>query len=215
MTTRCNDSHCAWRGADARILYAPLDPLAWRRNGVRELQTKVALADDGKGRGVFARQRAGPGRWVCSYAGTYFGPRALLRRYQAGDVPVYAYRLGLGAIDARDSSHFSAMINHNEKANLHAIVSVAAKRIDFYAKRPLSVGTELTIDYGTGYWRSRTQRPAGGTESRPIALRGKRRWRPPHLWGRPVSRANHTSFAHPHSSGGRGIDLDAQLQVMA
>ena len=64
--TRCNLSHCGWYRASGLQL-ARADPLAWSTR-VRELRVTVQPADP-KGLGVFAAQTAGPGRWVCSYAG--------------------------------------------------------------------------------------------------------------------------------------------------
>jgi hypothetical protein len=184
MGTHCNASHCAWRdaqclsagshaagvtcGSSPGVRLGRVDPHAWRRD-VQELRVKVKYASQGKGLGVFAAQRAGPGRWICSYHGDFLELSEAHERYFSS-VPVYVYSLGSGggAIDARDSTHFSRLINHNEAANLHAIVSAAEKRVDFYAKRPLSLGVELTIDYGINYWRARASRPAAGTDSREI-----------------------------------------------
>ena len=64
--TRCNLSHCGWYSASGLQL-ARADPLAWSTR-VRELRVTVQPAGP-KGLGVFAAQSAGPGRWVCSYAG--------------------------------------------------------------------------------------------------------------------------------------------------
>jgi len=178
MGTRCNASHCAWRDAlclpkgETPLAVAcgntleRVDVFAWRRD-VPELRVRVGLAGGDKGLGVFAAQSAGPGRWVCSYVGEFLELIEVAARYSSS-LPVYVYSLGSGggAIDARDSRHFSRLVNHHEDANLHAVVDGGERRIDFYAKRPLSPGVELTIDYGTSYWRARSTRPAAGTESR-------------------------------------------------
>ena len=67
-------------------------------------------------------QTAGPGRWVCSYAGELLNLSQLLTRYAASK-PTYVYRLsGSLSIDARDSDHFSRYLNHHAQPNLHAKV---------------------------------------------------------------------------------------------
>ena len=88
-----------------------------------------------------------PGRYVCSYVGEVLSLSQLLERY-ATEPPVYVFRLSsTTSIDARNSSHFSRFINHDAHPNLQISVSKASKRIDIFAKRPLHVGSELTIDY--------------------------------------------------------------------
>ena len=142
--TRCNHSHCGWydRGT---LCFAHVDPLAWRNPGVRELEVTVAPAS-GKGLGVFASQYAGPGRFVGTYKGEMLDVHALLKRY-LHEKPRFVYRLSpTHGIDARDSSHFSRYINHDQRPNLHAVVS--KRGISFFAIRPLPPGTELSIDYG-------------------------------------------------------------------
>lgn len=166
MGTHCNATHCTWRdGLGVRL--SPVDVLAWRRD-VRELRVSVRQTSGSRGQGAFAAQRAEPGRFVCSYVGTIHTLSELAAHYASrGEMPVYVYRLGEGkVIDASGSQHFSRLINHHQMPNLHAVVSTAEERIDFYAKRPLRVGMELTIDYGVNYWRGRTDQPAAGTDSR-------------------------------------------------
>jgi SET domain-containing protein len=125
---------------------------------------------------------------VCAYEGERLSLSQLLERY-ASETPVYVYRLSATwSIDARNSTHVSRYINHDARPNLQVIVSKAEQRIDIFAKRPLRVGTELTIDYvrhalpqpfaahpesvqsqsrqGLSYWRARTQTPEAGTDPR-------------------------------------------------
>eukprot|EP00966_Prymnesium_polylepis_P182588 4230345-Prymnesium_polylepis.1 len=90
--TRCNLSHCAWREAnDGGLRFEPVDPWAWLLR-VPELRVRVAAAGR-KGLGVFARQAAGPGRWVCAYQGELLNLTQLLDRYAGGEKPEYVYRL--------------------------------------------------------------------------------------------------------------------------
>jgi len=166
MTTHCNMSHCAWWDAlQAAVRFEPVDPLAWQKRGTPELAVAVRAAG-AKGLGVFAKQDAGPGRWVCEYVGETLSLSQLLARYRL-EPPVYVYRLSATrSIDARNSSHFSRYINHDASPNLQVSVDRARQRIDIFAKRPLRVGTELTIDYGLSYWRARSDRPTEATDSR-------------------------------------------------
>lgn len=168
--TRCNITHCGWYAQSGQLQYAHADPLAWRREGVRELRVTVASAGR-KGLGVFAAQPAGPGRFVGDYEGEILTLRELRARY-VNDTPVYVYRLSKRrSIDARHSTHFSRYMNHDWLPNVHAVVSAAAQRISFFATRPLSVGTELTIDYGTSYWAARDEVP----ENEPRLMRPPQR----------------------------------------
>lgn len=169
--TRCNLTHCAWV-VDAAAHVVPADPLAWRRN-VRELRVSTGPAGPCKGLGVFARQAAGPGRFVAEYVGELLNLNQLLVRYAGDDDPVYVYKLnGSFSIDARDSTHFSRLINHDARPNLHASVSKRRHRIDFFTVRPVRVGDELTIDYGVSYWRRRAHVPDEGSEPR-LAAAGR------------------------------------------
>jgi hypothetical protein len=158
MSTHCNQSHCAWRSATG-LTVEPVDPWAWRL-GVPELRVELKSAGS-KGLGVFAAQAAGPGRWVCGYNGEVLNLTALLDRY-ANERPSYVYRLSASlSIDARDSTHHSRYINHDATPNLQVSISKLERRIDIFAKRPLAVGQELTIDYGLSYWRARSEAPEG------------------------------------------------------
>mmetsp|Transcript_70733 Transcript_70733/g.157339 ORF Transcript_70733/g.157339 Transcript_70733/m.157339 type:complete len:165 (-) Transcript_70733:374-868(-) len=162
MVTRCNLTHCAWREMDG-LRIETVDPRAWRRG--HPLRVTIQPAGD-KGLGVYAAEAASPGRWVCAYEGERLSLSQLLERY-ASETPVYVYRLSATwSIDARNSTHVSRYINHDARPNLQVIVSKAEQRIDIFAKRPLRVGTELTIDYGLSYWRARTQTPEAGTDPR-------------------------------------------------
>ncbi|KAL1523392.1 hypothetical protein AB1Y20_018334 [Prymnesium parvum] len=129
----------------------------------RELRVEVRQAAP-KGLGVFAAEDASAGRWIGTYRGERLSLRALSRRY-AHAAPVYAFRIATGgAIDARNSSHFSRFINHDEHGNLRA--APRGSHVHFYARRLIAAGQELSFDYGAGYWRGRAARPAEGTESR-------------------------------------------------
>ncbi|KAL3897678.1 MAG: hypothetical protein SGPRY_013002 [Prymnesium sp.] len=160
MSTLCNLSHCAWHdGSSFRI--HPVDTRAWTLR-VPELRVSVAPAAS-KGLGVFAAQSAGPGRFVCHYEGEVLNLTQLLDRYgNASEPPEYVFRWSASwSIDARDSTHFSKRINHDQSPNLQVSLARHERRIDIFAKRPIRVGEELTIDYGLSYWRARSTAPAG------------------------------------------------------
>ena len=64
-------------------------------------------------------------------------------------------------VDAQTSAHASRYVNHAdaEACNVEAQHGVDARRgqlvIRFVARRPISVGDELTICYGGDFWRDR------------------------------------------------------------
>ena len=118
-----------------------------------------------KGLGAFAAEDRSSGQWVCDYRGEVitFAQRAL--RY-VSDEPEYLFHLGGGAvagshvyIDAVDSDHASRAINHAQDACLEPRVSLAERRVAFYALRDIKEGDELSFDYGEQYWLERGLAP--------------------------------------------------------
>ena len=80
--------------------------------------------------------------------------------------PGYLFHLGGGAvagshvyIDAVDSDHASRAINHAQDACLKPRVSLAERRVAFYALRDIKEGDELSFDYGEKYWLERGLAP--------------------------------------------------------
>uniref|UniRef100_A0A7S3AVW3 SET domain-containing protein n=1 Tax=Haptolina ericina TaxID=156174 RepID=A0A7S3AVW3_9EUKA len=138
--------------------------------------------------GVFALQPIRAGRWVCQYVGTLlaedisgpFGdPLGLVAENEdvarsARTPSDYVFELTAGlSIDAINSTHFSRFINHAERCNMEASVSVEERRVDFYTVAEIGVGEELTIDYGETFWRASSQSPAAGTDSRNFDAAGQ------------------------------------------
>lgn len=103
---------------------------------------------DGKGMGAFADEPLRAGQWVCAYRGELV---TLLQTTQiyAQEEPEYLFMLTPDLyLDAMNSTHFSRYFNHAERGSLNFTVSTAEQRVDFYAARDITVGEELTFDYG-------------------------------------------------------------------
>ena len=118
-----------------------------------------------KGLGAFAAEDRSQGQWVCDYQGEVidFAQRAV--RY-VSEEPEYLFHLGGGAvagshvyIDAVDSDHASRAINHAQHACLEPRVSLAERRVAFYALKDIKAGDELSFDYGEQYWLERGLAP--------------------------------------------------------
>lgn len=116
--------------------------------------------------GAFAVEPCAEGAFVCEYVGELVTVLETTQRYLGAD-PEYLFELTPElSLDAQDSKHYSRFINHDEHGSLRVSVDAAAQRVRFFAARPLEVGTELTFDYGPGYWKQRSQQPVPGTDSR-------------------------------------------------
>lgn len=53
---------------------------------------------------------------------------------------------------------YGMLYNHSSKANLE-YMKAADNEVRFLASRPIRAGEELTINYGTTWWRSRGRQP--------------------------------------------------------
>ena len=120
-----------------------LPATAQRRRSSTEPLVDVRQAG-AKGMGVFALQPIRAGRWVCQYVGTLlaedisgpFGdPLGLVAENEdvarsARTPSDYVFELTAGlSIDAINSTHFSRFINHAERCNMEASVSVEERRV--------------------------------------------------------------------------------------
>ena len=129
-------------------------------------ELRMHVKDSGKkGLGCYAAEDRSSGQWVCDYRGEVidFAQRAV--RY-VSEEPEYLFHLGGGAvagshvyIDAVDSDHASRSINHAQHPCLEPRVSLAERRVAFYALRDIKAGEELSFDYGEQYWLERGVAP--------------------------------------------------------
>ena len=141
----------------------------------REVSVEV-LETDGKGRGAFAAAAVRQGEWVCQYQGAIVEEGT--DEYERAD-PAYLFKLGNGLhIDGTATDHFSRFINHDEHGNLDFEVDPIRRRVDFFARRAIAPGEELSFDYGVGYWVCSAIKPAAATDSRSFSLA---EWQPPPL----------------------------------
>ena len=117
----------------------------------RSLQeAAVEVRDAGpKGMGAFATQPLEEGMFVGTYVGTVANEEETSQRYdiRRGEQADYLFRLDAErGIDAQNSTHFSRYFNHHQHGNLQPVQNVIGARIDFFAKRDIEIGEELTFD---------------------------------------------------------------------
>jgi len=139
------------------------------RPDLQEAHVSIRPAE-GKGMGAFADEPLSAGTWVCAYQGRLVTLIETTQMYDDTE-PEYLFMLTPDLyLDAMESTHFSRYFNHDERGTLNFTVSVAEKRVDFYAARDVLRGEELTFDYGAGYWAGSSQLLASGTDSRNFSL---------------------------------------------
>ena len=65
-----------------------------------------------------------------------------------------------------DSTHFSRYFNHRfPDFNLNFTVNKETRTVNFYARRDIAEGEELTFDYGMSYWQGSGVVPLGDTRN--------------------------------------------------
>ena len=102
------------------------------------------------GLGVFAAEAACSGRWVCAYEGELITTAESSARY-ANSEPAYLLQLNEELlIDGERSTHHSRRFNHHDDGNLECVVDVERRRADFFTRRDVVAGEELSFDYGIG-----------------------------------------------------------------
>lgn len=136
-----------------------------------ELRVEIKPAGD-KGDGAFAAEAAAAGQWIGTYVGTPVTLLDTAQRYTDTD-PEYLFQITPDLyLDAMDSTHFSRFFNHRyPDFNLNFTVDKAANRVDFYARRDIAVGEELSFDYGVGYWMGSGVVPLGDTRNYTVPKR--------------------------------------------
>ncbi|MEJ2680313.1 MAG: SET domain-containing protein-lysine N-methyltransferase [Gammaproteobacteria bacterium] len=112
------------------------------------------------GYGVFAEHRYNTGEWIGEYVGTinlrhmFSAERdtTYIMEYPVPALPGYCW-----SIDARKMGNFTRFINHHDNPNCSMGVAFDGfiLRLVLLARRSINPGQELTLDYGTDYWRRR------------------------------------------------------------
>jgi hypothetical protein len=123
---------------------------------------KVGPTSDGRGNGAYALEPIKKGEWICDYEGEVLDEEQYSARYPEGQSD-YCTELAEGFnIDASDRVHnvevFSAVhMNHSRgnKANVTRVKDKGLMRVMFYAGADISIGDEVTYDYGEAYWQGR------------------------------------------------------------
>ncbi len=132
----------------------------------------------GKGFGAFAAEAAREGDWICRYEGELLTLDETMQRYLVED-PAYLYSHGDGSgfyLDGERGTHASRYINHHQNGTLVPKVEMRTS-VDFYAARDISLGDELTFDYGVSYWLGSRGAPTADSDARTFELCKERDWR--------------------------------------
>uniref|UniRef100_A0A7S3R388 SET domain-containing protein n=1 Tax=Dunaliella tertiolecta TaxID=3047 RepID=A0A7S3R388_DUNTE len=121
---------------------------------------QVRPTGDVRGNGAFAVVPIMKGQRICNYEGELIDVADYWERYPSG-ASDYVMRIDDEyALDARDlaprTAQFSAVhMNHSRRPNVGRFYARSEKRVSFYALRDISVGEEITIDYGRDFWMGR------------------------------------------------------------
>jgi len=137
------------------------------------------------GRGVYASQPIPMGTRVIEYVGERITKAEARRREQlrlrrqkrGGDGSVYIFELNRRYdLDGRMSANVARLINHSCAPNCRA--ETMRGRIWIIANRDISVGEELTFDYGYGFseWRLHPCR-CGAPRCPGFIINAAQRWR--------------------------------------
>jgi hypothetical protein len=109
------------------------------------------------GYGVVANCAISPRSYLGEYAGLV---RKRIRRLDNDycfDYSIGAGRSSAFVIDAQERGNFVRFINHSDTPNLEpaSVLCGGMMHIILYALKPIAKGTELTYNYGEGYWKNR------------------------------------------------------------
>ncbi len=100
------------------------------------------------GKGLFAGSRIGARAKIGEFEGEVIGIREARRRAQGRKI-VAIVELEDHAIDATDTGRGFRFINHSCDPN--TFMRCTSTRAEFYARREIRKGEELTVDYGDSH----------------------------------------------------------------
>lgn len=100
------------------------------------------------GKGLFAGRSIPKGAKIGEFEGEVIGLREARRRAKGRDI-VAIVELDKFALDATDSPRGFRFINHSCDAN--TFIRCTPERAEFYARRDIAKGEELTADYGESH----------------------------------------------------------------
>ena len=130
-------------------------------SGKVSLDLTIAWIDDRIGYGVWTNREIPSQTCIGEYAGI-LRKRYFFRRWS--NLYCFDYNIGSGlgsgfVIDAQDCGNHTRFINHSDKPNLETI-SVYCNgvfNVIIYAKEKISSGEQICYDYGSEYWKKRSQ----------------------------------------------------------
>jgi hypothetical protein len=100
------------------------------------------------GKGLFSTTRIAARAKIGEFEGEVIGLREARRRAKGRDI-VAIVELDKFALDATDSPRGFRFINHSCDAN--TFIRCTPERAEFYARRDIAKGEELTADYGESH----------------------------------------------------------------
>ncbi|KAF5831808.1 hypothetical protein DUNSADRAFT_12554 [Dunaliella salina] len=122
---------------------------------------QVRPTGDVRGNGAYAVAPIMKGQRVCDYEGELIDVDEYWERYGPSGTSDYVMRIDDEyALDATElapqTAQFSAVhMNHSRRPNVGRFYARSENRVSFYALRDISVGEEITIDYGREFWMGR------------------------------------------------------------
>ncbi len=131
-----------------------------------EVSWYLQYIDEQIGHGAFADEDIEKGEMIGEYTGI------IIERTQSKDADVsYGWCLvapeyqrdsaQLFFVDARKSGNFTRFINHSFYPNIDAVIVYFNEEwhMVYVAAKPIKKGEQLLVNYGMGYWRSRSCNP--------------------------------------------------------
>jgi uncharacterized protein len=119
----------------------------------RDIAASLAVRRSGVvGRGLFATQPIPARAKIGEFEGERIGLREARRRARGRSV-IAIVELERHALDATGHKHGFRFINHSCDPN--TFMRCTADRAEFYARRAIAAGEELTVDYGESHHEGR------------------------------------------------------------